>query len=145
LPDNRLILFLCVANSARSQMAEGLARAMAPAGVAVASAGSSPTAVRPEAVAVLREIGIDISGHRSSGVSDFDDAPVDTAITLCADEVCPASLGCRLRLHWPLPDPAAVEGGEPQRLEAFRKVRDDLRLRIAAFFSAEAPAGAVDP
>ncbi len=123
-------LFLCVANSARSQMAEGLARALAPAGVEVASAGSQPTAVRPEAIAVLREIGIDIASHRSRSVAGIDPAGVDAVVTLCAEEVCPSFLGDALRVHWPLPDPAAVTDPR-QRLEAFRSVRDELRRRLS--------------
>ena len=83
------VLFLCVANSARSQMAEGIARSLGPARVRVWSAGSRPTAVRPEAIAVLREIGIDISGHRSKAVADIPADEVDTVITLCAEEECP--------------------------------------------------------
>ncbi len=134
---NRLILFLCVANSARSQMAEGLAREMAPEGFAVASAGSDPTAVRPEAVAVLREMGIDIAGHRSKNVTEFGDAAVDTVITLCAEEVCPAYFNARRRLHWPLPDPAAEAGDQSQRLEAFRAVRAELSRRLDDFFATD--------
>lgn len=126
-PKPRHILFLCVANSARSQMAEGIARSLAPPGVRVSSAGSAPTSVRPEAVEALAEIGIDISAHRSKSVKDVDPATVDAVVTLCADEVCPAFPGRVERLHWPLPDPAAGAA-------SFRSVRDDLRLRIAALF-----------
>ena len=102
----RHILFLCVANSARSQMAEGIARSLAPHGVKVSSAGSSPTSVRPQAIQVLNEIGIDISGHRSKGLDSIDAGSVDAVITLCAEEVCPVFLGKAHRLHWGLPDPA---------------------------------------
>jgi len=115
-------------------MAEGIARSLAPPGVKVWSAGSKPTRVRPEAIAVLAEIGIDISGHRSKAVSEIPAADVDTVITLCGEEECPVFLGNARRLHWGLPDPAAVEGPEAVRLEAFRRVRDDLRRRIAALF-----------
>jgi arsenate reductase len=121
-----------VANSARSQLAEGIARALLPSEVKVWSAGSRPTSVRPEAVAVLREIGIDISDHRSKDVSEIDPAGVDTVITLCAEEECPLFLGQAIRLHWGLPDPAAVQGDEEDRLNAFRAARDELRRRIAA-------------
>jgi arsenate reductase len=130
------ILFLCVANSARSQLAEGIARALAPAGLKVWSAGSRPASVRPEAIAVLKEIGIDIAGHRSKSVDEIPAAEVDTVVTLCGEEECPVFLGKATRLHWGLPDPAAVEGGEADRLAAFRRVRDDLRQRIAGFLSA---------
>jgi arsenate reductase len=105
-------LFLCVANSARSQIAEGVARALAPAGTTVWSAGSRPTSVRPEAVAVMREIGLDISSHRSKAVAEIPATEVDTVITLCGEEECPLFLGQARRLHWGLPDPAAVTGSE---------------------------------
>lgn len=131
------MLFLCVANSARSQMAEGIARAIAPPGVRVWSAGSKPTRVRPEAIAVMGEIGVDISGHRSKALSDIPAAEVDTVITLCAEEECPVFLGNARRLHWGLPDPAAVEGPGEVRLDAFRRTRDELRRRIGAFLPAE--------
>jgi protein-tyrosine-phosphatase len=129
------ILFLCVANSARSQMAEGIARSLAPAGIKIWSAGSRPTRVRPEAIAVLQEIGIDISHHRSKSVAEIPAAEVDTVITLCGEEECPLFLGKATRLHWGLPDPAAVQGGEQERLKAFRATRDELRRRIEAFLA----------
>ena len=124
------VLFLCVANSARSQMAEGIALSLAPTGTKIWSAGSHPTRVRPEAITVLREIGIDISHHRSKAVAEIPAAEVDTVITLCGEEECPLFLGKATRLHWGLPDPAAVNGSEAERLDAFRKVRDELRRRI---------------
>jgi arsenate reductase len=129
------ILFLCVANSARSQMAEGIARSLAPAETKIWSAGSRPTSVRPEAIAVLKEIGIDITGRRAKAVSAIPAAEVDTVITLCGEEECPVFLGKATRLHWGLPDPAAVGGSEAERLDAFRKVRDELRRRIRSFFA----------
>jgi len=132
------ILFLCVANSARSQMAEGIARSLAPADVRVSSAGSEPTRVRPQAVEVLREIGIDISGQRSKGVDEIQ-PPVDAVVTLCAEEVCPVWLGDAGRVHWGLPDPAAVEGPEEAKLEAFREVRDELVKRLRVLFTAPRP------
>jgi protein-tyrosine-phosphatase len=135
------ILFLCVANSARSQMAEGIARYLAPPGVTVRSAGSRPTTVRPEAVAVLGEIGIDISRQRSKDVSEVPAGEVDTVITLCGEEECPLFLGQATRLHWGLPDPAAVTGSEEKRLDAFRSVRDDLRRRIGTFLAGEKQGG----
>ncbi len=135
------ILFLCVANSARSQMAEGIARSILPSAVVVRSAGSNPTSVRPEAVAVLREIGIDISSQRSKSVAEIDAGDIDTVVTLCAEEVCPVFFGNVERIHWPLPDPAAA-GAEENRLEAFRKTRDELQRRIEAFCTARCrPAG----
>jgi arsenate reductase len=129
------ILFMCVANSARSQMAEGVARSMAPPGIKVWSAGSRPTSVRPEAIAVLKEIGVDISHHRSKTVDEIPAAEVDTVITLCGEEECPVFLGQVTRLHWGLPDPAAVPGTEEERLNAFRGVRDELSRRIEALLT----------
>jgi arsenate reductase len=128
----RGFLFLCVANSARSQMAEGLARRLLGPEVRVQSAGSTPSRVNPLAVEVMREIGIDISGHASKSVDTIDAATVDTVITLCAEEVCPVFLGRARRVHWGLPDPAAVTGDEATRRAAFRASRDELRRRIAS-------------
>ena len=128
------ILFLCVANSARSQMAEGLARALAPAGVKVSSAGSAPSRLNPLAVRALAEIGIDISLQRSKSVDDIPPDDVDVVVTLCAEEICPAFLGKALRVHWGLPDPAGAGATEAERLQAFRDVRDELRRRLADVF-----------
>lgn len=126
----RHVLFLCVANSARSQIAEGIARSLASPQVRVSSAGSEPSSLRPQAIAVLDEIGIDISHQRSKGVDEIE-GPVDAVVTLCAEEVCPVWLGDAWRLHWGLPDPATVEGSEEERLAAFRRVRDELTERLA--------------
>ena len=125
------ILFLCVANSARSQMAEGIARGLLPSDVKVWSAGSRPTSVCPEAIAVLKEIGIDISAHCSKAVAEIPAAEVDTVITLCGEEECPLFLGTATRIHWGLPDPAAVQGDAQARLGAYRRTRDELRRRLA--------------
>ncbi|MEX0893756.1 MAG: arsenate reductase ArsC [Gemmatimonadota bacterium] len=130
----RFILFLCVANAARSQMAEGLARALAPEGVRVGSAGSAPARRSERATRALAELGIDISDQFSKGMDAFDDAPVDTVITLCAEEVCPAWLGQAHRVHWGLLDPGAAEGTEAEQLAVFRTVRDELRRRLEALF-----------
>jgi arsenate reductase (thioredoxin) len=129
------ILFLCVANSARSQMAEGLARNMLGSGVEVLSAGSRPSKVNPYAIEAMSEIGIDISGHRSKSVDDLDPASVDTVITLCADEVCPILPGRVQRLHWPIPDPASDDptiSAEDLR-RRFRVARDEVEARILKF------------
>lgn len=126
------ILFLCVANSARSQMAEGLARAILGDRAQVQSAGSSPAFVHPGAITALAELGIDISGQRSKSVASIDPSSVDLVITLCAEEVCPAFLGQARRQSWPLPDPAAGGGRPEEALARFRAVRDDLRRRIQA-------------
>lgn len=131
----RHVLFLCVANSARSQLAEGIGRSLAPRGVKVSSAGSEPTSVRPQAVEVLREIDIDVSSHRSKGMGEVE-SPVDAVITLCAEEVCPVWLEGAWRLHWGLPDPAGVEGTAEEKLDAFRGVREELRRRLGVLFGA---------
>ncbi|MGD2121505.1 MAG: arsenate reductase ArsC [Gemmatimonadota bacterium] len=134
----RHFLFLCVANSARSQMAEGIGRSLAPEGVKVSSAGSQPTKIRPEAVRVLEEIGIDPKSQQSKGMEDVEEG-VDAVVTLCAEEVCPAWLGQASRVHWGLPDPAAVQGSEEERLQAFREVRDELGRRLAILFHRRTP------
>jgi arsenate reductase len=131
----RHFLFLCVANSARSQMAEGIARSLSPAGVTISSAGSAPSRLNPLAVRALDEIGIDISGHRSKSVDEIPPGDVDVVVTLCAEEVCPVFLGKALRIHWGLPDPAGAAGDEAARLQSFRDVRDELRRRLAVVFS----------
>ncbi len=132
----RSVLFLCVANSARSQMAEGLARDLLKrrglAGVRAASAGSAPSRVNPLAIAALAEVGIDISGHNSTSVQDVEPADIELVITLCAEEVCPTFLGHARRLHWPLRDPDRKHEDltDTERLDAFRQARDELRLRL---------------
>ena len=126
----KTILFLCVANSARSQIAEALARRLAPPGVKVYSAGSEPGRINPLAVRVLAEIGVDASGQFSKGLDAIPTVDVDTVVTLCAEEVCPVFPGRVSRVHWPLPDPAAVQGDDEVRLTAFRAVRDELERRI---------------
>lgn len=131
----RHLLFLCVANSARSQMAEALARHMAPAGVRISSAGSAPSPVNPFAIRALEEIGIDATGQRSKGVDEIRDREeVDAVITLCAEEVCPVWLGEAYRVHWPLTDPAATAGDDRAVLDSFRAVRDELKRRLSALF-----------
>jgi arsenate reductase len=129
------IVFLCVANSARSQMAEGLARAMVKAGVEIISAGSQPTSVNPFAVEAMREIGIDITTHRSKSVAELNLAEVDAVITLCADEVCPVFQGKALKMHWPFEDPASAEGLDTAKLAAFRRIRNKISERLEAWLS----------
>jgi protein-tyrosine-phosphatase len=135
--ERNVVLFLCVANSARSQMAEGLARTLAPRGIEVRSAGSQPSRVNPLAIAAMKEIGIDISSHTSKNVAEIDASRVRVVVTLCAEEVCPVFLanGPVERLHWPHPDPAGVAGDDAARLAAFRAVRDQLRDRIRRWFA----------
>ena len=126
------ILILCTGNSARSQMTEGLMRAALPAGTEIFSAGTKPSLVRPEAIAVMSEIGIDLSGHRSKSVDEFAGQEFDYVITVCdnANEVCPLFPGKTRRLHWPFEDPAGVTGSAAERESAFRKVRDQIRARV---------------
>lgn len=127
----RSVLFLCVANSARSQMAEGLARKKFGQSVRVQSAGSRPSFVNPYAVEVMREVGVDLSTHTSKSVDGIDPASVDTVITLCAEEVCPVFLGQATRLHWPLPDPASAEAMPREvMLERFRAARDAIQAKL---------------
>jgi len=129
------VLILCTGNSARSQMAEGLLRHDGGRDYEVASAGTHPSHVRPEAILVMREVGIDISGHRSKSVEEFAAQHFDYVITVCdnAKESCPVFPATTKRIHWSLNDPAAVEGSEEQRLAEFRRVRDDLRARLRLF------------
>ena len=130
---SRRILFLCVANSARSQMAEGLARARLGEGVEVLSAGSQPSKVNPYAIEAMAELGIDISGHRSKSVDEIDAAGLDLVVTLCAEEVCPVLPVRTRRLHWPIPDPASTDPAlSPEDLrQRFRTARDQIQARIA--------------
>ncbi len=130
----RHVLFLCVANSARSQMAEGIARSLAPAAVKVSSAGSRPSRLNPFAVKALAEIGLDIRDHRSKSVDEIPPGDVDAVVTLCAEEVCPVFLGKALRVHWGLPDPAGAGSTDEAQLQAFRDVRDELRRRLGRVF-----------
>ncbi len=129
----RSLLFLCVANSARSQMAEALARDLFQDRARIQSAGSRPSTVNPFAREVLAEAGLDASTHQSKSVDGIDPASVDTVITLCAEEVCPVFLGGARRLHWPLPDPAVPGLGREASLARFREVRDALRDRLEAW------------
>jgi arsenate reductase len=127
-------VFLCVHNSARSQIAEGFAHAMAPPEAQIWSAGTEPAGVNPLAVAVMKEIGIDISGQRSRHVDDVPWRKADTVVTLCGEgaEVCPAVAGDVRRVHWPLPDPSSAP--TRKQLEAFRECRDEIRWRVASLW-----------
>lgn len=130
----RSVLFLCVANSARSQMAEALARARFGDHVRIQSAGTQPSHVNPYAIAVMAERGIDMSGHTSKSVSTIDPATVDLVVTLCAEEVCPLFLGAATRLHWPIDDPASPDPAisREQFLIRFRRAADEIDARLAA-------------
>ena len=124
------ILFLCIANSARSQMAEGIARRVLGPHVRVQSAGSVPTSVNPMAVKAMAEVGIDIRGQKSKSIAEIDLSGVDTVITLCADEVCPVLPKAVQHVHWPLPDPAERDRPHNEQILLFREVRDELGKRI---------------
>jgi arsenate reductase len=116
-------------------MAEGLLRHDAGARFEVASAGTKPSHVRPEAIAAMNEIGIDISGHRSKSVDEFGGQAFDYVITVCdnAKESCPVFPAATKRIHWGLDDPAALHGSEAERLAAFRRIRDELRKHLQHF------------
>jgi len=135
MSDKQRVLILCTGNSARSQMAEGLLRHDADDRFDVESAGTNPSRVRPEAIAVMRELGIDISGHRSKSVDEFAGQQFDYVLTVCdnARESCPIYPGHANRLHHSFDDPAAVEGDAEQRLAAFRRVRDEIRDYLRGF------------
>jgi arsenate reductase len=126
------VLFLCTHNSARSQMAEGLLRHLAGDRFEVMSAGTEATHVRPLAVRAMDEVGIDISGQESKTLDRYVGEPFDYVITVCdeANEACPFFPSAAERLHWSLPDPAAAQGTEEERLEVFRSVRDLSRDHI---------------
>ncbi len=132
------VLFLCVANSARSQMAEGFARAAAPKEIEIFSAGSSPARVNPYAREVMGEVGIDISSHHSKSIDEVPAERIGTVVTLCAEEVCPVFPGQVERLHWPLDDPAATAGSADEIRGHFRRIRDQIREKVEAFFQEKA-------
>lgn len=140
---NKSMLFLCVANSARSQMAEGLARKLFGERVPVSSAGSEPSHVNPFAIEVMREVGIDLAAHQSKSVQTVDPANVGTVITLCAEEVCPVFLGSARRLHWPIPDPASKDPSiqREEMLQRFRTARETLQGMLEKFASEELHVG----
>ena len=126
------MLFLCTHNSARSQMAEGLLRHLAGDRFEVYSAGTEATFVRPQAIKVMSEIGIDISGQQSKTLEGYLGQPFDYVITVCdaANEACPVFPGAKRRLHWSFEDPAAAVGSEEERVRVFRSVRDDIGEHI---------------
>src|SRR5215813_7790945 len=132
------VLILCTGNSARSQMAEGLLRHLASDRFAVFSAGTIATFVRPQAIAAMKEIGIDISAHRSKSLNEFLEEPFDYVITVCdhAAQRCPTFPGSAKRIHWSIEDPVVI-GADEAQLEAFRVARDDLKNRIQHFVADE--------
>ena len=131
------VLFICTHNSARSQMAEALVNHDLAERVKAFSAGTEPSSVHPLAVAVMRELGIDISNQRSKGLEEFVGQKFDYVITLCsqADETCPVFFGGTQKIHMGFPDPAAASGSEKERIAAFRKVRDQVREQVVEFLS----------
>ena len=133
--DKRRVLIMCTGNSARSQMAEGWLRELGGGRFEVYSAGTRPSAVRPEAVEAMREVGVDISSHRSKSVDEFAAQEFDYVITVCdnARESCPVFPGKTERVHWSFDDPAASEGTWGERLAAFRRVRDEIGERLRAW------------
>jgi len=135
MPDKNRILILCTGNSARSQMAEGLLRHDAGERFEVFSAGTRPSQVRPEAIAVMRELAIDISGQRSKSVDEFSGQSFDYVLTVCdnAKESCPIFPGKTARIHQSFEDPAAMQGSEEERLALFRRVRDEMRRYLRGF------------
>ncbi len=136
---SRRVLFLCNGNSARSQMAEGLLRSMAADRFEVYSAGTEPSRVNPLAIEAMREIDIDISGHRSKSVDKFAGEEFDYVITVCdsANEQCPIFPGDTQRIHWSFIDPAAAEGDDAARLAVFRRVRNEIQQRLRLFLAAQ--------
>ena len=128
------VLFLCTHNSARSQMAEGLLRQLAGERFEAMSAGTEATHVRPLAVRVMQEIGVDISHQESKTLERYLGEPFDHVITVCdeANEACPFFPGAVSRLHWSFEDPSRAEGSEEERLAVFRRVRDGIRDRVQA-------------
>jgi arsenate reductase len=135
MSDKKTLLFVCTGNSARSQMAEGLLRHEAAGRFEVYSAGTRPTDVRPEAIKVMDEIGIDISGQYPKFVDKFIGQNLDYVVTVCdsAKEACPVFPGKVERLHWSFEDPAKAQGPEGERLTVFRKIRDQIRARVGEF------------
>ena len=136
--DKRRVLFVCTHNSARSQMAEGMLREWAGDKFDVFSAGSEATAVRREAVQVMAEIGIDISGHVSKSIDEFRGQDFEWFITVCdeAQQNCPVLPGVPNAAHWSIEDPSAAQGSPDDQLEAFRQARDRLRDRLRLFILA---------
>jgi arsenate reductase (thioredoxin) len=132
--DRARVLFLCTHNSARSQMAEGLLRALAGDRFEAMSAGTEATRLRPLAVRTMEEIGVDISDQESKSLDRYLKEPFDYVITVCddANEACPFFPGAQSRLHWSFEDPSKAEGTEEERLAVFRSVRDQIRERIEA-------------
>ncbi len=137
------VLFICTANSCRSQMAEGIVRHYLGDNVEAFSAGIAPTSVHPRAIQAMREIGIDISGQRSKGIDEFGGQQFDYVITLCdsANEQCPLFFGGVKKIHMGFDDPVTAAGSEEEIMAAFRRVRDEIKNRLLEFFAKELKEG----
>jgi arsenate reductase (thioredoxin) len=138
----RRVLFLCTHNSARSQMAEGFLRALAGDRFEAASAGTEATRVHPLAIRVMNEVGIDLGGHTSKTFDRFLGQPWDYVVTVCdsANERCPVFPARTTRLHWSFEDPSAATGSEEKKLQTFRRIRDEIQVKIRSWISGPAPA-----
>lgn len=132
MPDSTNILFLCTGNSCRSQIAEGWARQMGADRFEVQSAGLEAHGKNPRAIAIMQEVGIDISGQESTVVTSEMIAKADVVVTVCghADEHCPAVPSSAVKVHWPLSDPAKATGTEEEIMDEFRRTRDDIEARV---------------
>ena len=137
--EKRRVLFVCVHNSARSQMAEGMLRAWAGDRYEVYSGGTEASHVRPEAIVVMGEVGIDISGHSSKTIERYMGQPWDYLIPVCEEacEACPYVPGAKQVLRWSFDDPSAATGTEEERLATFRRVRDEMAAQVRRFIAAE--------
>jgi arsenate reductase len=139
------VLFLCTHNSARSQMAESLLRALAGGRYEAASAGTEATQVHPLAVRAMAEVGLDLTGHTSKTLERFLPDRWDWVITVCdaANEACPVFPGGAQRLHWSFDDPSRATGSEEARLAVFRRIRDEIREKLSSWLADQRPADAV--
>ena len=140
MKDRKRVLFLCTHNSARSQMAEALLRALAGEKFETFSAGTEKTRVHPLAIEAMSELGVDMSSHRSKTLDEYTGSTFGYVITVCdrANESCPIFPGGAKRIHWSFDDPSAATGNDEQRLAAFRKIRDEIRDRLVVFVAEEA-------
>ena len=136
---HKRVLFLCTGNSARSQMAEGWLRHLAGDRFIVSSAGTHPVGLNPYAVTAMQEVGIDITGHHSKSVQEFEGQRFDYVITVCdrAKETCPIWPGASSLLHWSFDDPASATGSDNDRRAMFQKIRDEIAERIRRFVAEE--------
>ncbi|HUF16994.1 MAG TPA: arsenate reductase ArsC [Thermoanaerobaculia bacterium] len=139
MTDRERVLFLCTHNSARSQMAEGLLRHLAGDRFETFSAGTEQTRVHPLAIRAMEDLGIDLTSHRSKMLDEYQGQDFDYVVTVCdrANESCPIFPGATKRLHWSFDDPSAAKGSDEERLEAFRKIRDEIKTRLTSWTEQE--------